>query len=368
LTPSARFQLPDGWATPEVVEDAIVADDVPMHRAGLSTVGVDGEEVCGSAADVRVPTALRAALRGPRRRGPRRGEPRRGTLDRAWFELLERISGHEALRDRRPSYEVRSEAGEARGTWSRSDVFPESDAPHRWTYARSNGVALHVDWTTACRRASWELAERDRVLRAWHGELVPEHIEPSLASREGTGAKTYDWQAYSFPEPDPAGFSRDVHVVGVFGFPKCDDAPFLLGLAGRPDRPSAITAATSEALQLLAFLWGEPLPEAGAAAGVAGPLQHLDRYQVRGAHEAVRRWLAGAHVEFRLARPVLHTRPPDEHDEPDGGAGFVDLTPEWLPRPLRVVKAVCRRATPLLFGDSPLVAHLPPELRLHPIP
>ena len=37
------------------MSDTILADDVEIHRAGLSTVGRSGEEVCGAAADPSAP-------------------------------------------------------------------------------------------------------------------------------------------------------------------------------------------------------------------------------------------------------------------------------------------------------------------------
>jgi hypothetical protein len=116
----------------------------------------------------------------------------------------------------------------------------------------------------------------------------------------------------------------------------------------------------AEALQLLAFLWGEPLPDASSPPSEPTPTQHLDTYQVKGAHEIIRHWLEGAHVAYWPAK--------DRPSRRRSRVGYVDLTPAWLPKELRVVKAVCKEATPLLFGDSPLAAHLPATLRLHPIP
>src|SRR5262249_30016195 len=144
------FPLPEAWSEPEVCEDVILADEIPCHRAGLSSRAPTGEEIVGAAVD-------------------RRGSARW----RAWFELLERIRAVEAIGAPRASYELVDEGGAPQGATSAAVVFPESDAPDRWRHARSNGVAIHAGWAMACRRALWELAERDRVLRAWHGEIVP---------------------------------------------------------------------------------------------------------------------------------------------------------------------------------------------------
>jgi hypothetical protein len=332
---STSYLPPEVWTSPEVVEDVIVADDVAIHRAGLSTTTRDGEEVCGSAAD-----SSGSALR------------------RARFELLERVSTIEALRQQRPSYTVMSEDECPLETRSCADVFPESDAPERWRFAKTNGIALHADWATACRRALWELAERDRVLRSWYGEIAPKRLEvdpDSVFPR----TQSYEWCAYSFPETRDDSFSRGIEVVGVFGFPTRDERPFLLGLGARPDVKHALEAAVGEALQVLAFLWGEPQPPDEL------PLEptamfHLDAFQRKGRHAVVRRWLECEHLAYARGDDRVRRAPSE--------VGFVDLTPSWLTDGLRVAKAICRDAVPLVFGDAPQAGHLPPELRLHPIP
>lgn len=325
-------RLPDGWSAPETIEDVVVADEVAIHRAGVSSIAESGEELCGSAADCSGPS-----------------------LGRAWFELLERVSGYEALQKRRAGYDLLDERGAQLTTALRTEVFPESDRPATWRYARSNGVALHTDWTTACRRALWELAERDRVLRSWLGEIRPEPVPVDLARTSLSAAQSFDWRVCSFPEKDASAFSANVEVVGVFGLPRVDNAPFVLGLAGRPTEDAAVEAAIREALQLMAFLWGEAPPESPPTE--PGPMQHLDTYQVRAAHDSIRRWLAGGHVAYARRRKPC-----------SGGVGYVDLTPDWLPAGLRVAKAVCAEAVPLVFGAAPLFDALPVELRVHPIP
>jgi hypothetical protein len=325
--------LPEGWSVPVAVEDTIVADGVAIQRAGISTIAPDGEEICGSAADVG-------------------GRP----SARAWFELLERVSAVEALQRGGDVFETKDAAGRPSGVCSRKDVLPESSAPDVWRYARSNGVALHVGWATACERALLELAERDRVLRAWHGEIRPEPLPFDARALGVEEARSYAFSAYGFPEEDTRGFSRGIHVVGVFGFPLRDDLPFVAGYAGRSALEAALTAATREAVQLLAFLWGEPLPDGSSSAPTA--MAHLDTYQVRGAHRTIRSWLEGGHLRHGRHAPEARARAP---------VAYVDLTPSWLTGGLRVARAVCAEATPLVFGASPLAAHLPAELRIHPI-
>jgi len=323
---------PEPWSVPEIVEDSIVADEVPIHRAGIATLGPDGEEVCGSAAD-------------------QNGSP----LPRARFELLERVSAIEAQSGARTSYELFTEDGRPLEIRAASDVFPKSDDPDRWRFARTNGVALHADWTTACRRALWELAERDRVLRAWYGDLAP--VRLPVAATDFPQTRSYEWYAYSFPDGGDGSFSRGIEVVGVFGFPTREQCPFLLGFGARPCVDDAFRAAVREGLQMLAFLWGEPAPSAEQKLEPTA-MSHLDAFQVKGRQDVVRRWLEGAHLPYATgARPRRSS-----------AVGFVDLTPDWLQDGLRVAKAICNDAIPLVFGESPFARHLPPELRVHPIP
>jgi hypothetical protein len=295
-----------------------------------------GEEVVGAAAD-RIASAR----------------------DRAWFELAERVCVLEAIRGARRPRRLLTQDGKASGEISHADAFPSSRAPKKWVYARSNGVAIHRDWESACRRALWELAERDRVLRSWRGEIVPVPIrmKPSSTCAE----KTHEWLAYSFPA-SRGSFSPNVHVVGVFGFPRTRSRPLAVGFAARPVEENALSSAIGEATQQLAFLWGERPPKRAPKLPPSAAL-HLDTYQVHARHDRIRGWLDGAHVRFRpqLSEPTISSKRTP-------AVRFIDLTTPWLAGRGRVAKAVCVAALPLMFGESPAVRHLPPALRLHPIP
>jgi hypothetical protein len=325
--------LPEGWSPLEIVEDTILVEGALLHRAGLASVGPEGEEVTGSGAEADA-----------------------SPVRRSYFELLERVATLEALRRRQATYSLLTDAGMPAGHEMATTVFPESEDPARWRYARSNGVALHADWQTACTRARWELAERDRILRSWYGEIRPVRLAfpPSNAL---ASIATYDWRAYAFPEPNAASFSLGAEVAGVFGFPDRLGAPLVMGFGARGDAAGALDAAGTEATQLLAFLWGEASPETAPAMGPT-PVHHIDRFQWRPNHRQLRDWLDGAHEAHARSSP---------HVRVGGETTFVDLTPTWLTGGLRVAKAVCETATPLTFGDSPFGRHLPAEVRGHPI-
>jgi hypothetical protein len=329
-----RYPLAPAWSRPTVVEDTYDADGVELRRAGVSSKSPAGEEIVGSAAE----------------RGQR-------PLTRAYFELLERASTIEWLRSQPSRCDLLTRGGAHATTRPWADIVPESVDPLRWRYARSNGVALYTDWQNASERALWELCERDRVLRSWYGETVPERTPLAGEATSLQEARSYEWLAYSFPGSDRAEFSRGVHVVGVFGIPTTGSAPFVSGYGARPSGDDALRAAVREATQLLAFLWGEPLP-AAAPPPAPTPAFHLDAYQWGGRHALVRRWLEGHHAAYGA---LLPKRPKGEEK-----VLFVDLTPGWLTG-LRVAKAVCPAALPLIFGEDPLAAHLPTELRTHPI-
>lgn len=332
-SPSATSRLPEGWSEPEQVEDTVDADGLLLHRAGLaSSHGKD--EAVGSAADWE-------------------GSP----ATRARYELLERIALLEASRLGGAAFAVRTTSGERVGQLARAEVFPVSDEPTRWSYVRSNGVALHSGWKSACASAVQELVERDRVQRAWLGETLPRALVLDLAASPLSRTRSYTWSAYAFP-PAPEMTTPELEVVGLFGFPSAKGIPLAFGYGARPTLDGALGAATREAAQLLAFVWGEPMPER-LPEPQPTPLAHLERFQCPEMHAILRRWLDEGHARHARAAP-----------RPAGTSPLrlVDLTPPWLADGLKVARAIGGSMIPMTFGQSPFFAHLPPELRIHPIP
>lgn len=336
--PWHTFPLPERWSEPAVVDDHVDVGGLRFFRAGLSSNGPRGEEITGAAVELD-------------------GSP----LQRGYFELLERISTREAIYGNERGFEWQSPSGESNGSVTLEALFPEASSPSS-RRSSSNGVALHKDWSSARARAHWELAERDRVLRAWYGE-----IRPTPLSVAGIGAlallaqlQEHDLVAYAFPETTEGSFSRGIHVVGFFGFPRRDDIPLIWGYCARPSERDALLGAVHEGLQGLAFLWGEPI-EDDVPPLTPTPMFHLERWQHRKHHALLRRWLDGEHLRYGRVEPPL----PIGWTAPE--LAFVDLTPSWLQGGLRVAKAISSQALPLIFGESPFAAHLPPALRVHPI-
>ena len=170
-------------------------------------------------------------------------------------------------------------------------------------------------------------------------------------------ARSYSWSAYSFP-PAADTTLPNLEVAGVFGFPLEGGAPLAFGYGARPALRDALDAAMRETAQLLAFTWGEPIPE-HVPEPAPTPLAHLERFQCPETHGRLRRWLDGAHAAHARPAAVSTAATPVK---------LVDLTPAWLQGRFAVARAVCRSAIPMTFGESPFFAHLPPELRVHPIP
>jgi hypothetical protein len=330
---TSPLPLPEGWSLSERVDDVVLVDGLAIRRVGLCAASEHGQAV-GSAADV--------------------GED---STQRATYELLERIALAEALRPSENAIRVRTASGEEQGKTLLEDIFPPSDAPDRWAFARSSGVSLHSDWTRACEGAERELIERDRVLRAWMGQTLAVRIPNGVASSIFSETPSYDWRTYLFPPPEAPVIRRDVEVVGVFGFPKAQDKPFVFGYAARSNRYEAVLSAQREALQLLAFLWGEPIPDVEPDL-VPAPMTHLETYQVRDRHATLLRWLEEGHAAYHRPLPAVE----------DDSLRYADLTPSWLAGRFRVARAICPAAIPLTFGRSPLLAHLPSHLQIHPIP
>jgi hypothetical protein len=323
-------ELFEGWSEAEPVGDTVKASGLTLRRAGLSATNARGIEVVGSAVEIDEDPQARAR-----------------------FELLERIAVIEAIDVVRPSYEARSPAGRLVGWVSRDELFPESEAPDAYRHARSNGVALHLDFALAAERAVGELAERDRVLRAWLGETRPEPIALEGFAEILASATDHAFRAVSFPAPR-GSFSSSLEVVGVFGFPSSSAAPLAVGYAARSTRLAALEAAAREALQQLGFLTGETIPDEPPALGPT-PLHHIEHWLYPGHHAILQTWLDEGH-RCRVALPSA-SRP----------ASIIDITPGAFRGRYAIVKAVSPSALPVVFGAWPLVRDLAPEVRVHPI-
>ncbi len=329
------FPLSPQWERPSVVRHVTQIGDTQIHLVGLSAVDQTGQCVCGSA-------------------GQLVGSP----LARAYYELIERTAVIEAMGQVHREFEIRDIQCEMVGNARNRDLFLQSPDEQQWRYARSNGVAVGLDWEDATRRAGLELTERDRILRSWYGEFAPQKVELSSGLLPRSLDQYYEFETYLFTS---AGAQCDATTVAsVFGFPRQDSAPLIFGFGARCEVHEALAAATCECLQRLGFLWGEAIPQ-DLPAFAPTPDFHQEYYLHPPHQIQLRDWLHGDHEKFA---GVLADGAPEQ-----GATYFVDLTPDALRTKLVVVKALPASELPLTFGRGhPRLRCAPPEpLAIHPI-
>jgi len=276
-------------------------------------------------------------------------------VDRAYFELLERISVLEARHSSTPLC-VRALDGTELSQRDSLRVFPRDLQPERQRLALSNGVALHTTWADACAAALSELVERDRVLRAWQGQCAKTAVSTDGSLAAARLQSHYSVRAYELGTPDSADSADSAvaadgaqaqarRVVGFFLFPHAPDHPFVYGFAAATQLANALARAETEALQRLAFLWGEPLPQ-HTPKPTPAPDYHQDYYLYPPNHAHILRWLEGDHaLEPRRSRQRANAAIYDGEC-----TQFIDLTPESLRGRLSVAKAVSTHARRLRFG------------------
>jgi hypothetical protein len=308
--------LPAGCALDESYFEHVTVGGLSLFSVGLLGHGSTQSNVTGAAAD-------------------REGFP----VDRAFFEFIERLSLFSARSQTQP-FLIRDPHGNVIGQRAVGRVFQRDRSPHISRAALSNGVALHTSWSGACAAAVAELIERDRVLRWFRGDIVPtrrDYVDRRLsrALRE-----QYEIEVFGF---DPELHRLTHSAVGVFLFPRIPGTPLVYGFAARRDADTAQRAATREALQRLAFLWGEPLP-ASAPNATPTPDYHQDFYLYSTHGPRLRQWL-------HEGRQTRSTKPRAENAYFDGeNTVFIELTPSGLAAGLCVAKACSARAISLRFG------------------
>jgi ribosomal protein S12 methylthiotransferase accessory factor YcaO len=334
----ARYPLPPSWRTPELFSDVTTVAGVRVHAVGCCSEHPSGASVTGSA----------ASLAGP-------------DTARAYFELLERSAVMDAIR-RDAVHAVRLRDGTWGGRLSAAEIFPQSPEPEVWRYARSNGVALGLDHAEACTRAEWELIERDRILRSWHGETRPAAVQEPLAVAALPPAlvEVYEFRACLFPPGDDDCAPDGAAVAGVFGFPRQERAPLIFGFGARAGAGDALGAAGRECIQRLAFLWGEDIP-AGDPPFAPTAEFHQEYFLQPRRHQTLQHWLS--HGRHDAARPV-----PRAPLASARGRGFADLTPAALRGKIAIVKALPRAELPLCFGRAARSGATGSCTDFHPIP
>lgn len=321
------FPLPPGWSLQESFMQEARVGALTLFMVGLVAASSE-QNAMGSATQAD-------------------GYP----VNRAYFELLERISIFEARQAER-LLEVRDAHGALLGTRPASAVFPADPSPQQLRLALSNGVALHASWGEACASALHELIERDRILRSFAGELAPVRLKVPEGPLARATAEHYEAAAYEIGQRKPAPRHR---TVLWFLMPRDAQYPITYGFGTDLSLDGALFRAEREAMQRLAFLWGEELPTEQPSAA-ATPDFHQEYYLYPANHSHLTEWLAG---QYR-PRHACQQRLPLFDGSP---VRYVELTPPSLRGKLAVAKAVSPSARRLRFG----VPAFPRDALPHPV-
>jgi len=328
----SQYPLGPEWSVPELFSDRAAIGELGVNLVGLSCRRSTGEMATGSAADVsEMPLA------------------------RAFFELIERTAIIDAEKSA-GHFLLESLTRFERRKTTATALFPLSTDPEKWRYSKSNGVAAQRDWATACRAATLEVIERDRILRSWMGGRKPHAVALPTGSFLDALKPLYHIEAYVFAEKE--GPFSSVHVAAIFGFPRGEGAPRVSGFGAHETLKTALAKASSEFLQGLGFLWGESLPSEIPNFSPT-PDYHQELYLHSAGIQRIKNWLAGHHESYHS----------ESYHRFAGESLYADLTPPHLKGTLWVVKACVEGTYPLAFGACPLFAPptMPPELLVHPI-
>jgi hypothetical protein len=330
------YPLPDAWAIRDTFLQHVRIGALDLYMIGLVAGRHDPTSAAGTVLESALGSAAECA-----------GYP----VERAYFELLERVCILIARRATRPLI-VRTVAGTELSQRTALRVFPThaNGAEPQQRLSLSNGVAVHTQWQHACATAQHELVERDRVLRAWRGHAAVTYVAPHDEALARALSPHYRVHAVEFGA-HTAGHTGLAHrVVGYFLFPQTAAAPLAYGFSAARDLPTALAKAEREALQRLAFLWGEPLPDV-APTPAPTPDFHQEHYLYPAHHARLHAWLEGGH----RTESAMNVRVQKRHVTPsyDGELTlYVDLTPETMRDRVAVVKAMSPHARQLRFGSA----------------
>ena len=236
-------------------------------------------------------------------------------------------------------------------------LFPSSSNPKMWEYSKSNGMALHTSWESACLSAACELVERDMILRAWFGESLPMLVNGfgGLDSEELNDF--YEIYTLSFGKRTVVNLEKDLFVHGCFFIPKDKKYPFICGFGCADSVGKSIIKAEQESLQRLGFLWDESLP-LSLPNFMPHSGFHQEYYLFSGNHGVIRDFLLGKFFEKEKSKVFIKNPIKME---------FFDLTPGFFGGDFYLAKATCDDCIPLIFGKTDIAPYdkLPEQRRIH---
>lgn len=349
-----KYPLPEGQKITQEFFDFLQLGELKLGLAGLIAEGKDGVPCLGSAAQA-------AEL----------------PLERAYFELLERICVFEARAQVKKYFPLRLENGDTIGEILSTDLFLQSPCPDEWIYSTSNGVALHHNFIEAALGAKSELIERDLILRSWYGDqnVVQKKLDFHLLKNLHAEVESklsqflhsleqlspfYHFELYSFTES--CKLQEGHSVYGLFAFPRENHAPFAFGLGSDKKLGDGLHHALNECFQRIGFLWGEDLsicPDFSPT-----PQYHMEFFSKNSNILPIQKWLrgqSGIDSNNRYFKEKNHRKREEK-------IKFADISPAWARGQLTVLKAVSPNHWPLVFGKNHILTQgIPQEFHLHPI-
>ncbi|SMF73214.1 YcaO-like family protein [Pseudobacteriovorax antillogorgiicola] len=324
----SRFVLP-GWEIEPVFSQVIT-----IEKLNIDAYGVIGRhslygEAYGSSADIGIGIGV----------------------DKAWYEFLERACTLERIYPDK----LEQEASKCRNSGLFCDQYEGA------VLSKSNGVAIHKTIEEAQYAAALELIERHSILESWCGNAPPpKRVERNLTYGPEI-SKTYNHSIYSFASMNHDSIGS-IDVAMVVLTPLRKESPFCYGFGAGGDLDQAITKAESEALQRLAFLWEEDIPQTSPTNIEASASFHQEFYLCPENWTHFEAWLKG---HFMVVDRSLIPPSRLSHIE------FANITtPSASELGYYVVKAISDELQPLFFGKPPQTApwsNIQAEQTIHPI-
>ncbi len=216
-----NYSLPKQWSNLDHYIQHFDQLGIKAWSVGLTANNLSGLEVSASAV----------------------GSDKKLSIERAYFELIERASIIDSIQNKVGHFQV-------------------STQPDEWTFAKSNGVAAHKHFENAKTNAILEVVERDHVLRSWYYQDNPTLIANNGAEILLPLMSYYNIQVAIIHQEKLPILDKEVYTIGVFAFPKSTNSkkfPVLCGFACRASIREATTHAANEAIQRLVFLHDETI-------------------------------------------------------------------------------------------------------------
>lgn len=198
----------------------------------------------------------------------------------------------------------------------------------------SNGVAIHKTIEEAKMNAQFELLERNEILKSWYFNTPVEHLPvSSLGEMSAEAHEHYEFALVDFST------IQNVHVIGVFAFPKNPSVNLVYGFGSASDLHEAILKAKKEFITRLGFLWGESFEE---EVPVNTPDFHQNFYLRPENLCHIKEWLFGS-LSTKKSLEKYQLKDMD----------FVNITPLNWGGDFFVVRAQSHDVIPLFFGQPP---------------